>query len=90
MKVYKIRNKKTGMYAVRASILFPEWAKAGSVQLSTRYLMRKFEDEISVAKEYKERNYKIDYKPEMLKDIEIVEYDLLEVCAKSLEELGLK
>ncbi len=52
--------------------------------------MRKFEDEISVAKEYKERNYKIDYKPEMLKDIEIVEYDLLEVCTTSLEDLGLK
>ena len=90
MKVYKIRNKKTGMYAIRASIMFPEWAKAGSVWLSTRYLMRKFENEILVEKEYEERNYKTDYKPEVLKDIEIVEYDLLEVCTTSLEDLGLK
>ncbi len=90
MKAYKIRNKKTGMYAVRASILYPEWAKAGSVWLSMRYLVRKFEDDISVTKMCKERNYKIDYKPEMLKDIEIVEYDLLEVCTTSLEDLGLK
>ncbi len=52
--------------------------------------MRKFENEILVEKEYEERNYKTDYKPEVLKDIEIVEYDLLEVCTTSLEDLGLK
>jgi|TARA_R110000751_G_scaffold43088_1_gene99679 hypothetical protein len=89
MKIYKVRNKDTGLYSAGGT--HPSFTSTGKTYSSTgtvRSHIRQFSSMVERLEEYRSRfqknlrsydNHKLKYAQDFLNSVEIVEFDVTEV-----------